>query len=743
MTVYTCFFPLFSQSNLHVAPAKLALAASKFVAHFALTPLALCAAQLAGAQTLPAVTIRADVDQGYSPATSSSATKSNAPLRDIPQSVNVVPGQLLRDQAARSMQDALRNVPGVAASHGDGQRDQVVIRGFSAISDQFVDGVRDDALYFRDLSNIERVEVLKGPSAVLYGRGSSGGLINRITKKPKFGETSGAVGLSLGSHSLKRVEADVNTPLGGPDTTQGVVAAFRLNVAREDSGSYRDQQFIDRYSFAPSLALKLGGQTDLLLQYTKARDQRVTDFGIPALNGRPVDVPASTYYGSGNARRDDTSTSLVDSFTATLNHRFSDEFSVRNVSRYYSYELDRYNTLPGGTTDPVALTVGRTRSFILRDESGWFNQTDFTYKNTLGGFKQEWLFGLELGQQKRRSESVSGGTVDRVSLFNPGRVVPPAISAASNTADSAIPNHTRQDIMGLYLQDQITLAKDWKALAGVRYDEFRQDTSFDRKLGALARTDRSFSPRAGLVWQPSDVQSYYLSYSRSFQPSAEAFALAASNAANEPELTRNIEIGSKLDLLDGALSVTAALFNLQRSNIKNTDPANPALQINVGTQRTNGLELTANGRLPGRWDVSAGYAFLDGKMVKSIASVTTSQLPIVAVPALGKVPALTPRHSAFAWAMKDMGDFMGGGFSLGGGLHYVGERFTSLTNAVTLPAYLTADLAGSYKTGRYEVGVNLKNVTNKKHIISSHGSNDNLILPGPPRELQVALRMKF
>ena len=662
MTVPSCFPLLSSQSKLPAARAKRAQAATKFVANFALTPLALCAAQLVGAQTLPGVTIRADIEQGYSPSTSDSATKSSAPLRDIPQSVNVVPGQLLREQAARSMEDALRNVPGVAASHGDGQRDQVVIRGFSALSDQFVDGVRDDALYFRDLSNIERVEVLKGPSAVLYGRGSSGGLINRITKKPKFGEISGEVALSLGSHSLKRIDGDLNMALSE-------AAAFRLNVAREDSGSYRDQQFVDRYSFAPSLALKLGSQTDLLLQYTKARDQRVTDFGIPALNGRPVDVPASTYYGSGNARRDDTSTSLVNSYTATLNRHFNDLLSVRNITRYYSYELDRYNTLPGGTTDPVALTVGRNRSIVLRDESGWFNQTDFSYKNTLGSFKQEWLFGLELGQQKRRSESISGAT-DRVSLFHPGSLLPPAFTAVNYAADSAIANHTQQDILGVYLQDQITLAQNWKALVGVRYDEFKQATRWDRKLSSLARTDRSFSPRAGLVWQPADAQSYYLSYSRSFQPSAEAFALAANNAVNAPEVTRNVEVGSKLDFLDGALSVTAALFNLERSNIKNTDPVNPSQQINVGKQRTNGLELAASGGLPGRWDVSAGYAYLDGRMVDSLARITSLQLPTVSVASLGKVPAL----------------------------------------------------AASYKVGRYEMGLNLKNVSDKKYIVSSHGA---------------------
>ncbi len=724
--------PAPSKKKLPLALAKPKINATQLIAILALTPVALGVAQSVRAQSLAPITISASTDDGYSPSSSSTATKGNAPLRDIPQSVNVVPAQLLKDQGAQSMQDALRNVPGVAFSSGDGQRDQVMIRGFTAIADQFIDGVRDDALYFRDLSNVERIEVLKGPSAVLYGRGSSGGLINRVTKKPKFGGTSGEVALSVGSFDLKRIEGDFNVAV-----TES--AALRLNLAREESGSYRDQQFLDRSSIAPSLALKLGRQTDLLLQYTTARDQRLTDFGIPALNGRPVDVPASTYYGSGTARKDDTNTTQVESFTAVLNHRFTERFSVRNTTRSSSYELDRYNTLTGGTTDPVALTVGRTRSFVLRDERGWFNQTDFTYNSTAGGFQQEWLFGLELGQQMRRAESVSGGTVDRVSILNPGRVPVPAIPAASYLADSAIPSHTQQDVVGIYLQDRITLAKGWKALIGGRFDQFKQATRFDRKLGDLERTDTSFSPRAGLVWQPADSQSYYLSYSRSFQPSAEAFALAANNTANTPEFTRNIEAGSRLDFLDGALAVTAAVFNLERSDIKNTDPANPAQQINVGTQRTNGLELTANGRLPGQWDVSAGYAFLDGQMTQSVASVSSLQLPVVSVPSLGKVPSLTPRHSAFVWGMKDLGN----GFSLGGGLNYVGERYTSLTNLVTLPAYLTADVAAVYKTGRYEMGVNVKNVTDQKYIVSSHGSNDNLIVPGSPRALQATLRMKF
>lgn len=731
------FSGIFNLSKRSQSQSIRARAATKLVApwiYFALTPLALCAAQTAHSQTLPSVTVKSNAEDVYSPASSSTATKGSAALRDIPQSVNVVPQQLLQDQGARSMQDALRNVPGLTFSSGDGQRDQVIIRGFTAIADQFIDGVRDDALYFRDLSNIERIEVLKGPSAVLYGRGSSGGLINRVTKKPKFGETFGEVSTTFGSYGLKRVETDLNTQLGES-------VALRLNLAKESSGSYRDQQFNDRYSIAPSLAFNISADTRLLLQYNQATDKRLTDFGIPSLNGRPVDVPMNTYYGSSTARQDDTTTSHVSSYSATLDHRFNEALSLRNTTRFSDYKLDRYNTNSSGLVNPVALTVQLSRGYILRDESGWFNQTDVTYKTNFGGFKQEILFGMEVGQQKRRSESVQTGVFTTVNIFNPGNVVIPPVTAATLNADAAIPGHTLQNIFGLYVQDQITVAKDWKALVGVRFDQFKQNTRFDRKLATLERTDNNFSPRAGLVWQPSDSQSYYASYSRSFQPSAETFALTASNVANAPEITRNLEIGAKLDFFEGALSTTAALFNLQRANIKNTDPANPAVQINVGTQRTKGLELTANGRLPGKWDVSAGYAFLDGKMVQSIATTASLQIPVVVggVPALGKTAALTPRHSAFLWLMKDLGQ----GFSVGGGANYVGSYFTSLTNLVTVPSYLTGDLAATYKTKQYEIGVNLKNFTNKKHIISAHGSNDNLIVPGPPRQLQVALKYKF
>jgi catecholate siderophore receptor len=678
---------------------------------------------------LPDVEVKELREGSYRMKAATTATKTDTPLRDIPQTVNVIPEQVIRDQAARSMQDVLRNVPGVGFSHGDGQRDQVTIRGFSAIADQFIDGIRDDALYFRDLSNIERIEVLKGPAAVLYGRGSSGGLINRITKKPQAGDF-GHVTLDLGSFDLRRISADVNARYSERVTV-------RVTGAYEDSGNYRDQQFLQRHSFAPSLAIQLGAKTDLLIQAEYAKDKRVTDFGIPSFNGLPVDVPIGTYYGSGDARRDDYTRTNVYSGAVTLNHRFNDAWSLRNATRYNVYDLDRHNTLPGGTVDTATLTVSRTRGDIARDEKGWFNQTDVTLNNTLGGFKQTWLFGMELGRQDKEAVFVNQGKIDSVNIFNPGGQVPPPISAA--TRAKSIPSDNTMGVIALYAQNQISLAKEWKAMAGIRHDAFKQESEFAHTLAPLSRTDRAWSPRAGLIWQPSEKASHYVSYSQSFQPSAESFGLSASNADNEPEITQNQEIGTKLDFRNGAFSVIGALFDLSRTNMKTEDPADPKKLINVGEQRTRGLELTANGRLPAGWDLSSGYAYLDGRMVKSNASKDSPQTPVVPISSEGKRPSLTPKHSGFVWAVKELGR----GFSAGGGLNYVGERFTSLTNAVVLPAYWTADLAGFYRAERYDISVNLKNVANQEHIISSHGSNDNLILPGPPRELQVSLRYKF
>jgi len=673
------------------------------------------------ATELPAMTVTTgrEATPTYNPPVASSATKIEAPLRDIPQTVNVVPQSVLRDQGARSMQDVMRAIPGIGLSHGDGQRDQVTIRSFSAISDQFIDGLRDDALYFRDLSNIEQVEVVKGPASVLYGRGSSGGLINRITKKP--GIDRNEVTLQVGSWNQRRGEFDLAQTFG--DKT----VAFRITGAVERADSYRDQQFLNREALAPSAAIKLGDDTRLLIQGEYLSDRRVTDFGIPAYRGRPVDVATGTYYGAANSRDVDYSQADVSAFGFTLDHRFNSEWSVRNAFRAYDYSLDRNNTLVGSVNE-AARTASLNRSNVRRQEDGYFNQTELTQKVTMTGMQHQLLYGIEIGKQNKDQVFRTRNNVATVSLFNPVLpVLPLTVTTAPSTDNLGI-----MTVTSGYVQDLATLSEHWKALVGIRYDRFEQETR-ERRPGQrdVERTDSAWSPRAGLVFQPNLSQSYYVSYSKSFQPSAEGFALAANNAQIAPEETTNQEVGAKFDFLDGMASATASLFRVERTNIKTTNPATNTL-VPLGVQRTNGAELSLSGDLTHGWQIWSGYAWLDAEMVSSVA-IDAGQ------PVQGKRPTLTPKQSANLWLTKSLGQ----GFGAGGGLNYVGERFANPGNTVTLPGYTTFDTMAYYRAKGFDVQLNLMNLFDRKYIISAHGSSPNLNLPGAPRSAQLTVRYAF
>ncbi|MGN6702030.1 MAG: TonB-dependent receptor [Burkholderiaceae bacterium] len=655
----------------------------------------------------------------YQAPTAVSATKIEAPLRDIPQTVNVVPQSLMRDRAVRSMEDVLKTVPGVGLSHGDGQRDQVTIRGFTAIGDQFIDGLRDDALYFRDLSNIEQVEVVKGPASVLYGRGSSGGLINRITKKPGIDKSE--VGVQVGSWNQRRGEFDFAR------TSEGGAAAFRITGAVERADSYRDQQFLDREGLAPSLLFNFDADTSLLLQAEMLSDLRVTDFGIPAYRGRPVDVPPGTYYGAANARDNDYTQSRYHALGFTFTHRFDQQWSVRNAFRRYEYSLDRNNTLVG-SVDEAALTASLTRSNVRRDEDGYFNQTELTQKATLAGMPHQLLYGVEIGRQTKDQLFRSRANAATVSLFDP---VPPVLPFTVTNPPST-DNTGILDTTSIYVQDLITLTPQWKALAGVRHDRFEQATD-ERRPGQpdLARTDRAWSPRAGLVYQPTLNQSYYASFSRSFQPSGESFPLAANNAQLAPEVTTSQEVGAKFDVFDGRASAGVSLFRLERTNIKTADPLTNRL-VPVGVQRTDGIELSFAGDLPHGWQIWSGYAYLDARITSSIA-VDAGQ------PVQGKRATLTPTHSANLWLTKALGR----GFGAGAGVNYVGDRAANLGNTVTLPSYVTADAMAYYRTGGVDLQLNLTNLFDRRYIVSGHGTSPNLNLPGAPRAVQFTARYAF
>jgi catecholate siderophore receptor len=623
---------------------------------------------------------------------------------------------VIRDQRALSVQDVLKNIAGIGLATGDGQRDQATIRGFTAQSDLFVDGLRDDALYFRDLSNVDRIEVIKGPASVLYGRGSSGGLINRVTKKP--GTEGGEIVASYGSWNDRRGEVDL-----GHMFTDANIAA-RLTGAIERSDSYRDKQFLRREAIAPSLAFTPDERTTILLQADYLRDRRVTDHGIPAFQGRPVDVAPSTYYGAANARDVDFSQSEVWSTTATIDHDFGSGFRLHDALRYYDFTLDRQNTIPN-IVNEAARTVTLNRQSTDRAEHGWFNQLELTNILATGPLRHQLLIGFESGRQIKNERRVNRANVATVDLFNPELpILPLAISAAPATDTRA-----SFTTIGLYAQDLISLGSHWKALAGLRYDRFRQE-SHPRIAGqrALGRTDKVFSPRIGMVWQPTRSQSYYISWNRSFQPSGEAFALSAANADISPEKTINREIGAKYELFDGRISATVSAFNLKRSGIKATDPLTLTI-VPIGVQRTRGIELSGQASLADGWRAIVSYAYLDAKVISSPAF--DSGRPIQ-----GKRATLTPRNSASLWVVRSFHDRVG----IGGGANYVGNRWANPGNTVILPHYVTADATAWVRFGKLQLQLNVSNIFDRDYIVSGHGTSPNLNMPGAPRSAVLTAR---
>lgn len=704
--------------NRHLTPLAAALLAA-----FS-TPAAF--AQSAPAETtLPAVTVQAG-EQTYNATTSTTATKINAPLRDIPQTVNVITQELMRDKGVRSMEDAVKSVPGVSLVHGDGQRDQVFIRGFNSLGDQFIDGIRDDAMYFRDMSNIEQIEVVKGPASVLYGRGSSGGMINRITKKPGIDKSEAT--LQVGSWNQRRGEFDIARNIDDSNVS------FRMTGAIERADSFRDQQFLEREAFAPSMTIKVNADTSLLLQAEYLHDKRVTDFGIPSFNGLPINVDPSTYYGAGNARDADSAEATVSAASITLDHRFNSEWSFRNAFRYYQYQLDRYNTVPGPVTANAAMPSGyqaaRTRGAIARDEHGVFNQTELTQNITLAGMAHQILYGVEFGVQDRTQLSRTGTPAPApVDAFHPAGA--PIYATTWNTTTN---NTGSSTVASTYVQDLISLSDKWKALLGMRYDSFKQEVDAST---IPSRTDNEWSPRAGVVYQPSATQSYYASVSKSFQPSAENFNLTAANAIFAPQETTSKEIGTKIDLFEGKATVTGALFNLERTNMTTTDPF--GVTTAVGTQRTNGVELTFAGDLSNGWRVSSGYAYLDAK----ISSSTAVSKSVAGVPdgiaAQGKKASVTPEHSGNVWLTKALAP----NWTTGAGVNYVGTRFADTYNTVKLPSYTTMDAMIAYKIKSIDLQLNIFNIFDKEYIASAHSSLPNSLLPGAPRSATLTARYSF
>lgn len=692
---------------------------------------ALNAAGMAHAEepTLPQVTVREQAEHpggpvdGYRATRSATVTRTDTALRDVPQSIQVVPETLIKDQAMRGMAQVLRYVPGTSMNPGEGGRDQPVLRGISTTADFFVDGVRDDALYFRDAYNAERIEILKGPSGMAFGRGGAGGIINRVTKRPLTTPLT-ALDLSLGSYDSKRASADISGRYSDS-------AGYRVNVMVEDTGGFRDGYKLKRHGINPVIELTPSSATTVLLSYEHFDDQRTVDRGIPSFNGKPYKTARDTFFGNP---AQSPSKITVDSFRARVEHALASNIQLRNTFSAAHYDTSRQNVQPASSVDnDGSMKISAYKTSTRRDN--YFNQTELEARLQTGGFEHLVLAGLELGRQESDNTRVSGyfGALGSATSATVAATSPRAIVTRWASKPGDTDNSTTANIAALYAQDQITLNPQWKALIGLRYDRYRvavDDHNADNV--DLSHTDKEFSPRAGLIYQPDASSSYYLSYSYAFIPSGETLSLSTSNAELDPEKAENWEIGAKWEI-NPRLSATAAVFRLDRSNVKSKDPNDSTKLVLSGLQRTEGIEIGVQGQVTKRWQVYAGYAHLEAEVIKATGGSESR----AAVPA-GTTVALVPRHAASLWNRYDFGN----GWSTGLGLVYQSSIYASTSNAVKLPSYTRADAAIYYQLNpQTRLALNIENLFDRHYHATAGG--DNNIIVGSPRAAHLTLSAVF
>jgi len=688
------------------------------------------AAQAAWAQsppsapvTLPTVSVTAPGQGGdavgYDARRTTTATKTETPLRDVPQAVTVVPRAVIEDQAMESLGDVVRFVPGVTMGQGEGNRDQPVFRGIGSTGDFFVDGIRDDIPYYRDLYNIERVEVLKGPNAMIFGRGGSGGVLNRVTRQAQW-EDIGEATLRLGSWKERRATADFGRPLSDS-------VAFRVTGVYERSDSYRDWFGLERYGVNPTLAWRAGERTTVRLGYEHFKDERTADRGVPSFGGRPVDVDPSTFFGNPDLSNTWT---RVDALDAVVDHDFGNGLKLTNHARWAKYEKFYQNVFPGavdasGTMVSIAAYNHRT------DRTNFFNQTDLRYRATSGSIAHELLFGAEIGRQTTDNIRFSGD----FSGFPGGRL---SVPIASPVTFAAVPfirkatdadNRSTANVAALYVQDQIELSKHWQAIAGLRFDRFEVELDDRRDASSLSNTDHLVSPRVGLIYKPIEPLSLYASYTVAYQPrsGAQLGSLTAANRSLDPEEFRNVEVGAKWDL-SSQLSATAAIYRLERTNVAVTDPNDPTRSLLVDGQHAQGVELTLAGRLAPNWRVIGGYAYQDGEYDSTQSSTIRK----------GNRLAQLPRHSFSLWNRYDFDAKWGAGL----GVIASSALYAGADNAVTLPGFARVDAALYYEVSRdVRVQLNVENLFDRAYYASAHSNNN--IMPGSPRALRVSLSANY
>jgi catecholate siderophore receptor len=656
-----------------------------------------------------------------------SSPKYTAPLRDIPQTITVIPRTVIEQQGATTLAEVLRNVPGLTIVAGEGgvpAGDNLTLRGFSARNDVFVDGVRDISPQSRDPFNLEQVEVAKGPQSAFTGRGSTGGSINMVSKAPSVNPAFG-VGVTFGTAGMKRATADINTPL----RFLGERTGFRINLLVQDAGvPGRDVVENQRWGFAPSLAFGLGSPTRLTLSHFHLQQDNIPDYGIPWVTpthnvlvdfrDQPAPVPRDTFYGQTARDKEDLRS---DQSTVKIEHDFSDSFVLRNQLRYGRATRDSITTAPRFAS-PDSLVINRNGPAWLTEDDFWDNQTDLKADFSTGGIRHALVTGLMFTHEhnQRWARTVAGAPP--TTLFSPNANDPFNGTITLNP----LPGDATGNTAAFYVFDTARLGQKFELTGGVRAERFAVD-GVNVNQNPLERVDKMLSGRASAVYKPTQRGNFYVSYGTSLNPSLEGFTYSPADTSLEPEKTYTVEAGSKWDLFGNRLLLSGAVFRVAKTNARTPgiNPDDPPTILD-GKQVVRGVEIGLAGNVTRAWTLFSAYTFLDSRIEESNNPAEQ-----------GNLFSNAPRNSFNVWTSYSFPWRV----MLGGGLRYTGRRYNNFQNVRSVDGYWTADAMASVGfTKNVDLRLNLYNMTNEYYFERLGGGH---LIPGAGRALLASLNFHF
>lgn len=658
----------------------------------------------------------------------SAIDKLTQPLIDTPQSVSIISRIELDDRGITTLSDALRTTPGISLGAGETsfQGNNVILRGFTTRNDTYLDGMRDYGYYYRDPFDEASIEVLKGPSSVLFGRGSTGGVIEQTTKEPLVGQQFVDVQAQAGTDQTHRFTADANTPLGGG------LGAFRLNaMVHESDVAGRDGARNSRWGFAPSVRVNLSPNTQLQLDWLHQYENDRPDYGIPWFNGAPAKVARNNFYGFAS----DYLRTNVNVVTAKLSHEFSDSLILSTKVRY-SDDSREFRTseavVPAGvaaTTPLSSITLNRNEFAGFSRELFMQDQTELAAKFSTGMLKHNLVAGVELGFESPRPTYIFFTGVPTTNLASP-----PSQTFSDTLAYVRLNARTDANTAGLYALDTIDIGDHWQLMGGVRWDRFDahySSTGFAASNAVAAHTDihhldQGPSYRAALVYKAMPTLNFYATYGTSFDPSASGIeslvssgrSVAQANLNLAPEKSRTYEAGAKWSATP-QLVLTTAVFEIEKTNVRVPDPTIPGFNTLGGDQQVRGFETELSGNLTAAWKVHLGYAYMDSQTVKSAPGG----------PLVGEPLTITPKDTfSLVTEYRILPNV-----EVGGDVVSVSSRLGQNTAAsfLTAPGYTAAGLMAKYiVSNRLTVQVNVYNVADTVYYDQLHPFH---VVPGAGR----------